>query len=145
MERTLYDLLGTLIQAKYTRERTSLLNDANLNLIKQIVKMKKNIHLLSATRAKEGIELARTAKPDLILMDINMPEMNGIQAFKELQNWQETKDIPVIAISANAMESDIDQALETGFTAYLTKPLNISNFLEVIEKHLIGKTSEATT
>ena len=89
--------------------------------------------------------MARTAKPDLILMDINMPEMNGIQAFKELQNWQETKDIPVIAISANAMESDIDQALETGFTAYLTKPLNISNFLEIIEKHLIGKTSEATT
>ena len=120
-------------------------NLANLNLVKQIVNKKKNIHLLSATRAKEGIDLARTAKPDLILMDINMPEMNGIQAFKELQKMQETRDIPVIAISANAMESDIDQALETGFTAYLTKPLNISNFLEVIEKHLIAKVSEATT
>jgi PAS domain S-box-containing protein len=119
-------------------------NSANLNLVKQIVHKKKNIHLLSATRAKEGIELARTAKPDLILMDINMPEMNGIQAFQELQKCQETKDIPVIAISANAMESDIDQALETGFAAYLTKPLKISNFLEVIEKHLIGKVSEAT-
>ena len=119
-------------------------NPSNLSLVKQIVSQKKNIHLLSATRARQGIELARTTKPDLILMDINMPEMNGIQAFKELQKMQETKDIPVIAISANAMEADIDRALETGFTAYLTKPLKISHFLEVIDKHLIPKVCQPT-
>ncbi len=116
-------------------------NLTNLNLVQQIVNKKKNIHLLSTNQAKQGIKLARSAKPDLIIMDINMPEMDGNLIFNELQNSPETKTIPVIAISSSEMKEEIDQALQAGFRDCLTKPLKISNFMDILDNHLPAKIS----
>jgi signal transduction histidine kinase/CheY-like chemotaxis protein len=107
-------------------------NSANLMLVEQILLSRSDIKLLSAPQARMGIELARAHKPDLILMDINMPEMDGITAMKKLQDYEETREIPVIAVSANAMESDIKKALAAGFNGYITKPFDIPKlFIEI--------------
>ena len=75
----------------------------------------------------------------MILMDINLPGMNGMEALKCLKASETTKKIPVIAISANAMKKDIDRALAAGFNAYLTKPIEMSKLLETIQRFIPGK------
>ena len=111
-------------------------DSANTELVSKIMSLNPNISFLSASMAQQGIDLAVEHKPDLILMDIQMPEMDGITALKILQNMEETKFIPVIAVSANAMESDIQKTLEKGFNSYITKPIHIASFLEKIESVL---------
>jgi CheY-like chemotaxis protein len=126
--------------AKANLERFKLLyvedNPANLRLVKAIFSTQNEIRLISAGDAGLGIELARTHKPDLILMDINLPGMDGIEAVKKLQIQKETQAIPVIAISANAMQNDIDHALASGFKQYLTKPIDVDQLLAVVKLEL---------
>ncbi len=117
-------------------------NPANLTLVEQLLKPQKNIELLKAPQAQIGIDLARAHRPDLILMDINLPEMDGIEAFQRLQSHEETRNIPVIAVSANAMESDIKKALNAGFSSYITKPFDLKNFVD--EVNAILKTGTPT-
>ncbi len=117
-------------------------NPANLSLIEQIFKLRKDITLLKAPQAQIGIDLARAHRPDLILMDINLPEMDGIEAFRRLRSHEETRDIPVIAVSANAMESDVKKTLSAGFRSYIKKPFNLPAFLE--EVYGILKTEKPT-
>jgi len=114
-------------------------NPANLKLVEQIMGQRPHIRLLTAPEAKLGIELAEVHQPDLILMDIHLPGMNGIEAFEYLSAQENTKHIPVVAVSANAMQSDIDKILKKGFKAYITKPVNIIKFLEIIDKFLVAK------
>jgi PAS domain S-box-containing protein len=114
-------------------------NPANLMLVEQILQTRSDIKLLSAPQARMGIELARAHKPDLILMDINMPGMDGITAMKKLQNYEETNNIPIIAVSANAMESDIKKGLDAGFNAYITKPFDIPKLFIEIDRFLKPK------
>ena len=97
--------------------------------------------MLSTNQAEQGMKLARSAKPDLIVMDINMPEMDGKHLFNELQNFPETKYIPVIAIISSEMKEEINQALQAGFRDYLTTPLKISNFMDILDNHLPAKIS----
>jgi len=111
-------------------------NPANLMLVEQILRSRSEIKLLSAPQAQMGIELARVHKPDLILMDINMLEMDGITAMKKLKNYEETRDIPVIAVSANAMECDIKRGLDAGFNGYITKPFDIPKLLIEVDRFL---------
>ena len=92
---------------------------------------------MSATRALDGIEIAKSEIPDLILMDIRLPDMDGLTAFKELQLIKEVKNIPVIALTANALEDEAQNALKLGFKNYLTKPLNIEEFLKTVDKLLL--------
>ncbi len=113
-------------------------NPANLALIEEILTSKTKIKLLSAPNAHIGLELARTRIPNLILMDINLPEMNGLEAYKHLQSYEETQHIPVIAMSANAMDSDVKQALEIGFHSYIVKPIRVNIFLQQIREVLAG-------
>jgi len=91
------------------------------------------VHLLSAHEPFLGLELAAARKPDLILLDINLPGMDGYQVLEKLQKDAETKDIPVYAISANAMPSDIKKGMDAGFTKYLTKPIIISELLDAVD------------
>ncbi len=114
-------------------------NPLNLSLVEDILSVHESINLLSAPQAKLGIELAKTHQPDLILMDINLPELDGIEALKILRSIEKTKHIPVIAISADAMESDIKKAMSAGFEAYITKPIEIANFLEIINGFVNSK------
>ncbi len=124
----------------FIEEQTTILyiedNPANLALIEEILISKTKIKLLSAPDANIGIDLARKHIPNLILMDINLPEINGLEAYKRLQSHEETQHIPVIAMSSNAMDSDIKQALEIGFHSYIVKPIRINNFLKQIREIL---------
>jgi CheY-like chemotaxis protein len=111
-------------------------NLANMKLVEQIIARRPDMQLLSAGDAILGIALARTHLPDLILMDINLPGMNGIQALKILREDPLTARIPVLAISANAMPHDIKKGLEAGFLCYLTKPINVAEFMEALDMAL---------
>jgi CheY-like chemotaxis protein len=92
--------------------------------------------MLGARDAYLGISLAREHLPDVILMDINLPGMSGIEALKILLVDPATKNIPVVALSANAMQSDIERGLEAGFFRYLTKPIRINEFVRALDEAL---------
>ena len=111
-------------------------NPANLRLVQKIITKYSNLELLDAHLGNLGLEIARTHRPDLILLDINLPDMDGFEILKQLQDNPVTCDIPVLAISANAMSRDIKRGLEAGFVDYLTKPLDIPKFLAVIDSLL---------
>ncbi len=108
-------------------------NPANLKLIAQVMGMREHVHLLTAHTPELGIELALAHRPDLILLDINMPGMDGYQVLKVFQASAELRHIPVVAITANAMPRDIERGKAAGFTDYLTKPLDIGHFLQVAD------------
>ena len=111
-------------------------NPANLQLMEDLLSHFPNVHMLSAHTGELGLELAQAHQPDLILMDINLPDMDGYEALKHLRDTKETQNIPVLAISANAMPKDIERGLEAGFKEYLTKPLNIKSVLKTIDEAL---------
>ncbi len=111
-------------------------NPANLKLVENILKRRPNIVLLTASQAQSGIEITRTQQPDVVLMDINLPGIDGFEALRLLKSSDGTKRIPIIAISANAMPEDIEKGNASGFIEYITKPININKFLEVIDNIL---------
>ena len=111
-------------------------NPANLKLIEQLIARRPDIRLLSARDGNTGIQLARANEPALILMDINLPGISGIEALKILREDPATAHIPVIALSANAMPRDIEKGLQAGFFRYLTKPIKISEFMDTLEAAL---------
>ncbi|WP_028102012.1 hybrid sensor histidine kinase/response regulator [Pseudoduganella violaceinigra] len=107
-------------------------NPANLKLVEEIISFRPDLRLISAPDGHLGIELARAHRPDIILMDINLPGVNGIDAVKVLTNDPLTAHIPVIALTANAMPRDVEKGLAAGFFRYLIKPINIDEFTEAI-------------
>lgn len=113
-------------------------NPTNLRLVTQILGRRKHIHLLTAHTPQLGIELALTRRPELILLDINMPGMDGYQVLKRFQAEEKLRSIPVVAITANAMPRDIERGMEAGFTDYLTKPINMARFDAVLDQLLSG-------
>ncbi len=115
-------------------------NPDNLRLMESIIGQFTNIRMLSAYSAEVGLDLAINEKPDLVLMDINLPGMSGIEALKQLQKAVETKHIPVIAITAAAMPGDVEAGMKAGFRTYFTKPINIPKLLRVLEE-ILGSTN----
>jgi len=111
-------------------------NQANMQLVERIIARRPDMRLLSAGDAIVGITLARTRQPEVILMDINLPGMSGLQALKILREDPLTAHIPVLAISANAMPHDIKKGLEAGFLRYITKPIDVNEFLEALDMAL---------
>ena len=107
-------------------------NPANLKLIEKLVARRHDIRLLSAIDGTRGVELARTCQPDVILMDINLPGISGIDALKILREDKSTSHIPVVALSANAIPRDIQKGLEAGFFRYLTKPIKVADFTDAL-------------
>jgi PAS domain S-box-containing protein len=112
-------------------------NPANLTLVEQLIARRKDLVLLSAVDGHIGIQMARSYQPDVILMDINLPGINGYAALKVLRKDPATLHIPVLALSANAMQRDIDKGLAAGFLRYLTKPINVVDFMEALDMALI--------
>ena len=110
-------------------------NLANLQLVKIALQGEKEIRLISASNGESGLDMAVNHRPDLILMDIHLPDTNGVRIFEKLQSIPETKDIPVVAVSADAMEDDIDRVLKSGFQGYITKPIDVSRFLNVVKSY----------
>jgi len=112
-------------------------NNANVVFMKDLVSTFDNLELLTASTAELGIELARTRKPAAIIMDINLPGMSGLDALSALRDLPETKDIPVIALSAAASERDRQRAMLAGFHCYLTKPVKVGEFISALEALLV--------
>lgn len=113
-------------------------NPANLQLMEMILARFEQVRLQTAMTAEAGIESAKSSNPDLILMDINLPGMSGIEALEILRRDPATQAIPAIAVSANAMANDIATAEAAGFQAYITKPFNMSEVLETIGRALVS-------
>jgi CheY-like chemotaxis protein len=108
-------------------------NLANLMLVEDIIARRPDIRLLSARDGKSGIELARVSLPDVILMDIHLPGISGIDALKILMADHTTAHIPVVALSANVVPHDIERGMKAGFFRYLTKPININEFMKTVD------------
>ena len=108
-------------------------NPANMVLVEQLIARRPDLRLLKAVDGATGILLARAELPDLILMDINLPGISGIDAMRLLRADPATAGIPAVAISANAMARDIAIALESGFQRYLTKPIRVREFMEALD------------
>ena len=111
-------------------------NPANMRLVEQLLKTFPEINLTGAETAEDGLEMVQENVPALILMDINLPGMSGYDALDELKKMDATKDVPVIAISANALASDVEKGLKAGFSDYITKPINLQAFFATMKKHL---------
>ncbi|MDO8654457.1 MAG: PAS domain S-box protein, partial [Undibacterium sp.] len=111
-------------------------NPANLALVEQLIARRSDLKLLSAIDGHLGIQMARTYQPDVILMDINLPGISGFGALKILSEDAATAHIPVMALSANAMQRDIEKGIEAGFFRYLTKPINVVEFMVALDMAL---------
>ncbi|MBT4118922.1 MAG: response regulator [Rhodospirillaceae bacterium] len=111
-------------------------NPANMRLMEQFISGISNVKLIGAHTAEWGLELSRERKPGLIIMDINLPGMDGFAALKALQDDPATKDIPVIALSADAMKSQVERGKRAGFIDYLTKPVDLKLLRNTIESIL---------
>lgn len=109
---------------------------ANVNLMRMILKRLPDIELKDASSAEEGIDLARQERPDLILMDIGLPGMDGIEALRILRGDELTREIPVIAISAAATPHDLERIHNAGFDNYLSKPFNVQEIPGFIARYL---------
>jgi signal transduction histidine kinase/CheY-like chemotaxis protein len=114
-------------------------NPANLKLVQEIVRFRPDLRLVSAPDGHFGLSLARSQKPDVILMDLNLPGLSGLEVLAQLRREPETARIPAIAVSANAMRADIERALAAGFAHYLTKPIDIGQFNEAIDDVLSAR------
>lgn len=107
-------------------------NPANLMLVTKLLARRPDISLLSAKDGRSGVEMAQATRPDVILMDINLPGISGVMALRILAADPSTAQIPVIAISANAMPRDIEKGLKAGFFRYLTKPIKVTEFMDTL-------------
>jgi CheY-like chemotaxis protein len=105
----------------------------NLKLFRDLLQVS-GYTTLEATDGEQGVELAREKKPDLMLMDIQMPVMDGLEATKLLKNDDVTKDIPIVALTAYAMQGDEEKMREAGFDGYISKPIDVKGFLKKISE-----------
>jgi PAS domain S-box-containing protein len=111
-------------------------NPANLDLVEQLIARRADLNLLTATTGPTGIELARTLLPKVILMDVNLPGISGIDAMQTLRAEPLTAHIPIIAVSASASKIDIKNGIKAGFFSYVTKPIRVSNFMKSLDEAL---------
>lgn len=123
--------LGAKVKVLYVED-----NPANLKLVKTFLGHRPGFVMLGAVNGDIGLELARSRHPDVILLDINLPGMNGYQILAQLRTMPETRDIPVIALSADAMQHDVETGIAAGFFNYLTKPIDMNALLTSINQAL---------
>jgi len=115
-------------------------NEKNLELVRDILQAK-GYRTLEAGTAEDGLEIARGQAPDLVLMDIQLPGMDGIQALKALRDNPATAALPVVAITASVMKADREQIMRAGFDGFIEKPITVRSFLEVVEGALQTRTA----
>lgn len=110
-------------------------NELNMKLFHDLLEAH-GIDTVQTSNGHEVVELARKKKPDLIIMDIQLPEVSGLDITKWLKDDEELKSIPVVAVTAFAMKGDEQKIRDGGCEDYISKPISVTNFMEVIEKHL---------
>ena len=111
-------------------------NDVNMELFRDILLRIGKYRMLEAVDAETGIRMAREHHPDLILMDIELPDMDGLSASRAIKKDGELADIPIVALTSYAMSGDEEKARAAGCSGYLTKPINTRSFLKEIVKYL---------
>ncbi|HCZ33471.1 MAG TPA: hybrid sensor histidine kinase/response regulator, partial [Holophagaceae bacterium] len=131
--------MGSLRTVLYVED-----NPANLDLVSQLIGRRPDLRMLGAVDAIQGLQMAHDHLPSVVLMDINLPGISGIEALSLLRKDPQTAHIPVVAISANAMVGDIKKGLEAGFFRYLTKPINIVEFMDTLDVALASAGSTST-
>jgi CheY-like chemotaxis protein len=113
-------------------------NERNLKLVRDVLQFA-GYEVLSARSGEQGVALARERVPDLVLMDLQLPAMNGAEALRILRADPLTREIPVVAVTAFAMKDDRERALDAGFDSYLEKPINVRAFPELVRGFLHRK------
>lgn len=111
-------------------------DDAKTRKLLRVVLQNFGYEIIEAENGKQGIKLAKENIPDLILMDIEMPVMDGMSAFKVIRADESTKNIPVIALTSYAMKGDKEKFLAEGFDNYISKPIDVKEFLKIVKKHI---------
>ena len=111
-------------------------NPANVRLLEFLIARHDDLELSSAETGEDGVALIQQTLPDLVLMDIGLPGIDGLEALHILKSDDTTKHIPVIAISANAMPHDVEKGRQAGFMSYLTKPIDINELLKAVKEIL---------
>jgi len=111
-------------------------NVKNILLFEAVLELIPNIEIQTETQGDKGLELIKSGNPDLIILDINLPEITGTDICIELRKIEKFKNIPIIAVTALAMKGDKERILDAGFTKYLSKPINIDEFSEMVMKFL---------
>ncbi|MFC1602365.1 ATP-binding protein [Pseudomonadota bacterium] len=131
-------LATTMLSTEQTKRRILYIEDnpASLSLMQIIINKLSNCKLISATDAEQGLDITRKQHPDLILMDIDLPGIDGFEALEQLQSDPEVSDIPVIAVSAHAMPEHITKGVEAGFVDYITKPVHVDQLIAVLQRTL---------
>jgi CheY-like chemotaxis protein len=110
-------------------------NKLNMKLVRGLIKIGK-YRMLEANNAESGIQLIREQMPDLVLMDIQLPGMDGLSATKIIKEDPDLKDIPIVALTSYAMQGDKEKALAAGCTGYIAKPIDTRKFLETVSQYL---------
>jgi two-component system, cell cycle response regulator DivK len=110
-------------------------NEANLYMIKYLLK-KSGFRVLSARRGVKGVAMVHKQRPDFVVMDIQLPDINGLEATRRIRASEATEKIPIIAVTSYAMVGDREKALAAGCTGYIEKPINPDTFVEELEKFL---------
>lgn len=112
-------------------------NLINMRLVEQIFRLRPNVKFRNACNAKIGIQMALDEQPNLILMDINLQGMDGYTALRALKAMPETAHIPIVAVTANAMKEDRNKGISAGFSDYITKPIDVCEFLRAVDRYLL--------
>ena len=112
-------------------------NELNMKLVRSLL-MIGNYEILEAPDAETGIHLMKKHQPDLVLMDVQLPGINGLRATRIIKKDSAIKDIPVVALTSYAMQGDEEKAAEAGCTGYITKPIDTKAFLEIINQYIRG-------
>ncbi len=105
-------------------------------LVRYILTSRPSIKIISAETVAEGVQQAKKHQPDLVLMDVHLPDGSGLDALKQMQAFKETANIPVVALSSLATQMQIEEGLKEGFKYYITKPIDVPEFLETIDRIL---------
>jgi two-component system cell cycle response regulator DivK len=108
-------------------------NENNMMLVRDVLAFK-GYEILEATTGTEGVRLAIERKPDLVLMDIQLPDIDGITALAQIRADPGTREIPVVAVSASVMPDDQQRIAASGFNAFITKPINVKSFVQTVER-----------
>jgi len=105
-------------------------------LVRYILTSRPSIKIITAETAAEGVQQAKKHQPDLVLMDVHLPDGSGMDALKQMQAFKETANIPVVALSSLATQLQIEEGLKEGFKYYITKPIDVPEFLETVDRIL---------
>jgi two-component system cell cycle response regulator DivK len=116
-------------------------NEKNMKLFRDVLAAS-GFRTLAATTGEQAVELASEHAPDLVLMDIQLPDIDGIEALGRLRADTRTAALPILALTAQAMEGDRERFLEAGFDGYLSKPVNVADFVATVKRYCAGALDE---